>query len=310
MLDPQLVAALQKQQEITQALGPPSDGVISERQHFSQARLWWNEGGPEMAEVRELVIPGTVRETSATVYVPTLQTLLRPAYVYLHGGGYRLGSPRSNDRQLRELAAAWGGIVVSLDYPHLPEQGFPGAVEATAAAYQWLSEWGPDWGIDGQRLACGGSSAGANVAMGAAVAVGGTGCGYMKAAACIVGVFDDALDTSSMSQYGDGPPPNRNSARAMFEAYAKPEQRDDPRFNLLLADPALFPPMFLAAAQCDVYRDSSLRFAGHVAQAGVQPQLRTYAGMSHLFFGYSRMVDKARECISDVAQFLQSELPA
>jgi acetyl esterase len=83
----------------------------------------------------------------------------------------------------------------------------------------------------------------------------------------------------------------------------------DPRANPILADAALFPPLFMAAAEVDTLRDSSVRMAAKLAAAGVTHELKIYPGMTHLFFGYSRMVTTARGCIADMAAFLRKHLP-
>jgi acetyl esterase len=312
-IDPQLAAALARHDEIVANLGPAAPGVAGAREHFIASRAWWNEGGPQLAIDRDDVIPlAPQRQLKVAVYAAQSSKSLRPAYVYLHGGGFRLGSPRSSDRQLRELAAAWGGIVVSLDYAHMPEAVFPTAVEETAAALRWLHANGAQWGIDPGRLAFGGSSAGANVAMGAAVQLGLKESGFLQAGVFVVGVFDDDLDTASMQEHGAGPlQPSRDSARALFPAYAGgPGQRQDPRFNARLADPAAMPPLFLAAAEVDVYRDSSVQLARAVREAGGSAEVKVYPGMTHLFWGYARMVDAANACTHDMAAFLSRVLPA
>lgn len=311
--DPQLAAALARNEEIVTALGPPGADIGSVRGHFMASRAWWNEGGPALAIDRDEVIalaPG--RHLRVAVYAAHASAAPRPAYVYLHGGGFKLGGPRSSDRQLRELAAAWGGIVVSLDYAHMPEAVFPTAVEETAAALQWLHAHGAAWGIDPARLAFGGSSAGANVAMGAVVHLGPAGGAFLRAGAFVVGVFDDDLDTASMREHGSGPMlPSRQSAEALFPAYAAgPGQRQDPRFNTLLADLRNMPPLFLAVAGIDVYRDSSLRLAGQLREAGRSVDANVYPGMTHLFWGYGRMVETANRCTRDMAAFLSRQLPA
>jgi acetyl esterase len=247
------------------------------------------------------------------IYIPEIREHPQPAYVYLHGGGYRMGDPRSNDRQMRELAAAWGGIVVSADYVHMPEYVFPSAVEETAAVYQWLAANGAQWGIDGQRLAFGGSSAGANVALGAAIHLGGISTGFLRAGALVVGTYDgDDSDTGSMRLYADvGLFPSRASSKATLEQYVPdPAMRSDPRVKCIAADPAILPPLFLAAAEFDVFRDSSRRLAERMASAGRPYQLKEYAGMAHLFSGYTRIVDRALECVHDMAAFLKEHVPA
>ncbi|TFZ00588.1 hypothetical protein EZ313_19215 [Ramlibacter henchirensis] len=309
-LDPQMRAALARNDEIVRELGPPTPGIEGVRAQAAAARAWWNEGGPAMAQVRDGKVPGPHREIPVRVYVPRRSASPLPACVFFHGGGWRIGSPASNDRQLRELAEAWGGIVVSADYAHMPEKTFPAPVEEAAAVYGWLARHGCQWGIDGQRLAFGGNSAGANVAMGAFHAAAQVQ-GAFRCAAFVVGVFDGDVETQSMREYGDaGLFPTRESARKTFEDYLGNDANlADPRFNALQADSGRLPPVFLAAAECDVYRDSSAALARRIREAGRSAELRVYPGMTHLFFGYSRMVDRAAECIGDVARFLREHLP-
>ena len=310
-IDPQLAAALRRNDDIVAALGHPGPGASGARAQFMASRGWWNEGGPVLAIDRDDVIPlPSRRSAKVAIYAAQASDAPRPAYVFLHGGGFRVGAPRSSDRQLRDLAAAWDGIVVSLDYAHMPEAVFPVAVEETAAALQWMHANGAQWGIDPARIAFGGSSAGANVAMGAAVQLGLGRSGFLKAGAFVVGVFDDDLDTPSMREHGTGPlVPSRESARAVFAAYAGgPGQRQDPRFNARHSDLRDMPPLFLAAAEIDVYRDSSLELARRLREAGRTVEAKAYPGMTHLFWGYGRMVDTAQACTRDLAAFLSRQL--
>lgn len=311
-IDPQMRAAIARNEDILRALGPPAPGIAGVREQAARARDWWNEGGPSLAQVRDAVVPGPYRDIPVRLYVPQQEEAALPAYVYLHGGGWRIGSPASNDRQLRELAHAWGGIVVSADYAHLPEQAFPAPVDETAAVYAWLARNGSHWQIDGHRLAFGGSSAGANVAMGAFHAAGADVRACLRCGVSVGGVFDDDVATGSMQRYADaGLFPSRDGARALFEEYlGKGADRRDPRFNALAADPARWPALFLAAAELDVFRDSSVALAERARQAGRTAELHVYPGVGHLFFGYSRMVDRAAECIRDMAAFLRRQLPA
>ena len=70
------------------------------------------------------------------------------------------------------------------------------------------------------------------------------------------------------------------------------------------------PPLFLAAAEIDVYRDSSVGLADAVRRHGGRAEAPVYPGMTHLFWGYSRMVDMAKRCTGELAAFLRRELPA
>ncbi|VCU68489.1 Acetyl esterase [Pigmentiphaga humi] len=310
-LDPQLVAAYRRADELQAALGPAPKGIEEARRRAAEARRWWNEGGPAMAAVDECEIPGPFRAIPAVVYRPVAARTPQPVYVYLHGGGFRIGNPHSNDRQMRELAAAWGGVVVSADYAHVPEYVFPRAVEECAAIYRYLAEHGASLGVDGRRIAFGGSSAGASVALGAATHLGKEGAAYLRAGALVVGVYDDDGETGSMREYsGDPMLLSRDSVMATLAAYApEPWMRADPRMRSVDADMSLLPPLFLASAEIDVLRDSSRALAAKLEAAGHPYRYKEYAGMAHLFFGFSRTVERAAECVGDIAAFLSEHLP-
>jgi len=308
LLDEQLRAALKRAAEISAGLGSPEPGVEGLRRVTELARKHWNEGGPEMHK-RSADIPGPHRNIPVVVYRPREVTQLQPVFVYWHGGGFKLGTQWSNDRQMRELAAAWGAVVISADYAHAPESVFPKAVEEAAAVLRWLHDHGPEWGIDGQKIAFGGNSAGASVAFGAALDLGAAS--WLRAAVSIVGAFSGDPDMMSMQEYGDtGLFPSAAAISPMFDDYLRDADRDDPRINLLHADVSGFPPTFIAAAEFDVLRDASVLMAQRLASAGRLREIKIYPGMAHLFFGFSREVAQSAACVHDIANFLSAEVPA
>jgi acetyl esterase len=309
-LDPQLQAALKQAAEIATSLGPVEPGVAGARKHAELGRRYWNEGGPQVAEVREATIPGPTRDVPVVVYRPTKTDKALPVFVYLHGGGFKIGNQWSNDRQMRELALAWGGTVVSADYLHAPEHVFPSAIEETAAVLQWLHAHGREWGVAGGQIAVGGTSAGAAVAFGAAVHLRAPE--WLRGAVGIVGAFNGDTNTEAMRLYsGVGLFPEAAGVPTMMGDYlGDPSRRDDPRANVLLADPALVPPTFLAAAEYDVFRDHSVQLAERLRSAGRLDGLKIYPRMAHLFFGFSRSVERSAECVRDIAGFLARRLPA
>jgi acetyl esterase len=309
-IDPQLAAALKKAADIAAGLGPPVGGVAGVRKNAAEGRKYWNEGGPQMALVERRSVKGPLRDIPVVVYYPETRPKL-PAFVYFHGGGYRIGNEEANDRQMREIAAAWGGAVISSDYAHVPEHAFPAPVEEAAAVYKWLAAHGADWSIDGSRIAFGGSSAGANVAFGAAVALGGTKAGFLKAGVSVVGLLDDDVDSESMKTYdGGGLFPDRNGVIETIRDYVKDADRRDPRFNIAAADLSVLPPVFLAAAEVDTLKDSSRKLAARLKAAARPCTLKIYPGMTHTFLGFSREVERAQEALRDIGAFLREQLPA
>lgn len=310
ILDPDMEQALAKAADLMRAADTGDHSVAGMRAQMRAAGAWWNEDGAVMHEVRQLRIPAGADGLSAILYRPTDRSGL-PVYVFLHGGGFKFGGPESSSFQLRALAEKWGGAVLSLDYPHIPEAPFPAAVEAVAEAYRWLADRAGELNLDGSRIGFGGASAGANVSCGAAMAVGGVDSGWLKAAALVVPVFNGSTETRSMALFGDGPFfPTRDSTAATWREYGGTADIDaDPRANLMLADARLFPPTFIAAAECDVFRDGAADMAGRLREADIPTIHRLYTGVTHLFFGYGRLVGKSQACVDDIAAFLKTALP-
>jgi len=308
-LDPQLLAAFREAAEIERSLGAAGPGVEDLRTRSALARRHWNEGGPEMLEVSERLIPGPTRDVPVVFYRARASFGPSPVLLFLHGGGFKIGNQWANDRQMREIAAAWGGVVISADYLHVPEHVFPAPVLEVAAVLQWLHGAGASWGLDTERIAVGGVSAGACVGFGAAVSLARPA--WLRAAVGIVGAFSFDTTTTSMQQFGDDALyPPASAIQPMLEAYVPdPAARTDPRAVPVLADAGVFPPTFIGAAEHDVFRDASALMAARLAQAGTLHFFKVYPGMAHLFFGFSRDVPGAANCVSDVATFLAERLP-
>lgn len=309
-LDPQLAAALTRSAELERSFVTARDGIAASRDRAIFVRSYWNRGGPEMAAVEERRVPGLTRDVPVILYRPKFATMRSPVFVFLHGGGFQLGNEWANDRQMREIAADWGGVVISVDYLHAPEHVFPSAVDETAHVLRWIHDAAPSWGLDPERIAFGGTSAGASIAFGAALAL--EKATWLKAAVAVVGAFDFDTGSASMQRYGEGVLfPARQMIEPMLAAYVPDKAlRRDPRVALLRADASHFPPTFLAAAECDVFKDASIDMANRLQQAGRLHSLKIYSGMAHLFFGLSAEVDESMRCVRDVGRFLCERLPS
>jgi acetyl esterase len=310
MIQPQQAAALKRNAELVAEGGGPGEGIVEVRARAEAVRKIWNAGGPVMAVNEDRTIPGPFRDVPVALYKPSDADNL-PVFVYLHGGGFKLGSPRTNDLQLRQLAEAWGGAILSSDYVHVPEHTFPDPVEEAVAVVEWLAEHGGDWGLDTSRMAIGGASAGASVAMGVAITLRDKGKGdLLKAAASLYGVLDYNLESDSMKELGGGDfMLTTEYTRLVYDDYLPNESdRNDPRAFAAKADPAGLPPVFISAAQLDPIRDDSLTFAENLKASGHPHELVVYPGVLHAFFGFSAEIDEARRMIGDLATFLGKHL--
>ncbi|WP_158270068.1 MULTISPECIES: alpha/beta hydrolase fold domain-containing protein [unclassified Limnohabitans] len=308
-VDPHLLAAFDKAAEIDRKIGDLGPGIDEIRQKAALARNYWNEGGPEIFEVSERLIPGPTRDVPVVLYRAYESVEPAPVFVFFHGGGFKIGNPRANDRQMREIAAAWGGVVISADYLHTPEHVFPEPVLEASALLQWIHTFGASWNLDQERIALGGVSAGACLSFGTTIHLGPQS--WLRAAVGIVGAFSFDTATASMNTYGGGKLyPPKSAIEPMLAAYVPDlDSRNDPRAIPSLASCDMFPPTFIAAAELDVFLDASALMAARLAHVGNLNFFRIYPGMAHLFFGFSREVPCAAMCVSDVAMFLSERLP-
>ena len=310
-IDPQQAAALARNAEIVASLGGPGEGIAQIRERQEAARAIWNEGGPTMAEQRDLTIPGPFRDVPCRLYKPRAADDM-PLWVYLHGGGFRLGGPLSNDRQMREIAGKWGGAILSCDYVHVPEHRFPDPVDEIVAVVGWLAENGKTLGIDPARIAIGGASAGASVAFGTTFEARDHMPGLIKGIVSLYGVLDYNLDSESMRTLGGGDfSLTRDGVQQIYDNYVTDSvHKADARAFATKGLFAGLPPVFIAAAELDPIRDDSILLAELIAGADEPVRLKVYPGVLHAFFGYSALVDRAQELIGDVATFLGETLGA
>lgn len=309
-IDPQQAEALARNAQIVAGLGGPGEGIAQIRERANAAREVWNQGGPAMAVDERHTIPGPFRDVPVHLYKPSDGSNM-PVFVYLHGGGFKIGYEDSNDRQMRELAAAWGGAVLSADYVHVPEHRFPDPVLEIAAVVDWLSKNGQGWGLDGSRIVIGGASAGASVAFGTAYELRDTGRGDMlKGVISLYGVIDTDLETRSMRELGGGDfMLTRDYTRQVYADYTTDDEGwNDPRAYALKGDPQGLPPVFVAAAELDPIGDDSRALAKKFQGAGHSCRFEDYKGVMHAFFVYSDMIDEAKRLIADMRDFLVEQI--
>jgi acetyl esterase len=119
----------------------------------------------EITSVEDRSIPGPAGDLPVRVYRPAgVAASGAPALIYFHGGGWVIGDLASHDNVCRALANATPVVVVAVDYRLAPENPFPAAPDDALAAATWVQEHAEDLGVDPDRLAVGGDSAGGNLA--------------------------------------------------------------------------------------------------------------------------------------------------
>lgn len=304
-LDPSMQAALAKDAEITARHGPvAAHDVAGRRAVYDASRRYWNEGGPAPAEILDLPMGGVDGVPDLRIIYPVPERPL-PALIYIHGGGWVVGSPDSHGRIMRQLAADSGWAVVGVDYRLSPEVTFPTALEDCLAAIGHIARRGAEYGLDGGRLALAGDSAGANMCLAAALHGSNGMPAPIRALLLYYGAYG-LRDSASQRLYG-GPEDglSRDDLAFYFNSLMPdPAQRHDLRFDLLENDVSTLPPCFVLECALDPLADDSRALAMILADGERIHEYRRIEGVLHGFLHMSRMVPKARQALADGARFL------
>ncbi|HZU16759.1 MAG TPA: alpha/beta hydrolase [Candidatus Dormibacteraeota bacterium] len=304
-LDPQ-VQALIEQMQASEQPALSDLGTAGARALLEQMAALAPEREP-VAEVRDLTIPGPGAEIPIRVYRPASGTL--PGLVWFHGGGWVIGNLETTDPLCRSLATRAGCLVISVDYRLAPEHRFPAAVEDAYAATRWVAEHGPELGLEAERLAVGGDSAGGNLA--AVVALLARVKGPRLAYQLLIYPATDLRGWyPSYEENGEGYLLTERDMRWFESNYLGADaDRDDPRVSPLRAPShAGLPPALVVTAEYDPLRDQGEAYGEKLRAAGVPAEVRRYPGMIHAFLGLP--VDRARIALQEIADRLRSALAA
>lgn len=267
-------------------------------------RAPWRVGGPVMVETRDIAAAGV----RMRLYRPIPRADL-PVLLYLHGGGWTLFSIDTHDRLMREYAGRAGVAVIGIDYSLSPEARFPVALDEVAEAVGWVRGHADELGIDAGRLALGGDSAGANLAVAASIALRDAGTPLPSALLLNYGAY--AAEPFASYRRFDGPDYFLEVAEmdAFWANYVRdPADLVDPLVAPLHADLTGLPPTFVAIAQCDILADCNHAFAAKLAAAGGRVEARTYHGATHSFLEAVSISALAAQAFDDEAAFLRNQL--
>lgn len=259
-----------------------------------QARL---VGGTQpIGLVRDLDVPGADGEIRARLYVPRGQVASpRPSSLlfFLHGGGMMYGDLDSHDALCRFLAERADTRVLSVGYRLAPEHPFPAAVEDCWASFQWVSEYAEQLGVDPDRIAVGGDSAGGYLS--AVTAIKAAEAGLPVAHQLLIYPVTNMADTSESRRiFGEGFFLTTAFTDLAEQSYLlEHHDRRDPMVSVYFHEkiPADLAPAHVVTAGFDPLRDEGEAYARLLADNGVTVELKRYPGFIH---GFANMVGVGR----------------
>ena len=238
-------------------------------------------------DVRDETVPGPsgAPDVRVRVYRRAGSETPVPGLVYIHGGGFIVGSVDMFEAHALKIVDELDIVIVSVDYRLAPENPFPAPVEDCYAALVWTAAKAGELGIDPARLGVGGESAGGGLAAGTVLLSRDRGGPALAFQYLGIPELDDRLDTDSMRDYVDTPLWNRPNAIYSWTAYlgdARGGEDVSPYAAPARAtDLSGLPPAFVTVCQYDPLRDEGMEYARRLAHAGVATELRLYPATFH-----------------------------
>jgi len=286
----------------------------------AQAKLSYEAGATvldiaphKLARVEDLKLPARDGfELSARLFAPQAEAAL-PVLLYLHGGGFTVGSVASHERLCRHLAHLARCAVVSVDYRLAPEWKFPTAVEDTWDSLAWLRDNAAALRLDGSRIAVGGDSAGGTLAAVTAIAARDAGWPLALQLLFYPGCAGHQ-NTPSHHTFAKGFLLEETHITYFFNHYLRSDaDRDDWRFAPLdgvdgtgqVRELDGVAPAWVGLAECDPLTDEGLSYGDRLRLAGVPVDLEIYSGVVHGFINFGRAIPQALTAHNDAARALR-----
>jgi acetyl esterase/lipase len=205
----------------------------------------------------------------------------QPAVLWIHGGGYLLGS--AEDDRARRIAHELDCTVVSVDYRLAPEHPFPAGLNDCLAAYRWMQASGEGLGINTSRVAIGGASAGGGLAAGLALKLRDLGEPLPALQLLLYPMIDNLHDTPS-GQYSNHPVWPQATSFAAWEMYLDGTPGLEASIYAAATrahDLKGSPPAYLCVGTEDLFYDEDVQYAARLSQAGIPCELAVFPGLYH-----------------------------
>jgi acetyl esterase len=262
--------------------------------------------------VEDLSIPnGDAAPLAARLYRPAgLADRNNPVVLFFHGGGFVTGDLATHEGTAQALARRSGAIVLSATYRLVPEHPFPAAHDDAWTIWRWLVSEAHQLGGDPGRMAVAGEDAGANLAANIALRSHQAHSTQPRHQLLIHPMAGIDLATPSYAETLRTRPFGAAAMRWRWRhLVANPEQRDDPRLNLVSRDDLSgIAPASIVLAAIDPLRSEGEALAAALERASVPLTCQTYEGVTQGFFGLGAMVTKAMFAQSDAAEALRRAL--
>ena len=256
--------------------------------------------------IDQMQVPGPVGDVPVRRYRPQDVTSDAPLLVFLHGGGWVLGSPHQYDWLCTTVARDAGAVVASVDYRLAPEHRAPAAVEDAIAATTWLAEHAEEVGATGPVFV-GGDSAGGNLSTLVAIAARDAGTPELAGQVLIYPGTDLTMSHPSITRLADAPIIGHGAIPTFLDHYLADEVAgDDPRVSpMAVEDLSGLAPALVQVAEHDPLVDEGTAYAARLREAGVDVRFTHYVGQPHGFVSLPGLCPAAHQAVAEIAEFVR-----
>ena len=225
------------------------------------------------------------------------------AILYLHGGGYVIGSINTHRSLAARLSRAAQARVLLIDYRLAPEHPFPAAVDDAVAAYRWMLSSG----LKPARIGVAGDSAGGGLTVATLVAIKDAKLPIPGAGACLSPWVDlEGVGDSMKTKAAVDPMVQKEGLVNMAQAYLAGQNPRSPLAAPLYADLAGLPPLLIQVGTAETLLDDSNRLAERARKAGVNVTLEPWENMIHVFQMFAPMLDEGQQAIDKIGAFIRT----
>ena len=276
---------------------PMDNDVVAARERFEKTAVFL--GGAPDARCETVDAGGVPAEWVSAPCCDTSRAVL-----YLHGGGYAIGSLNTHRRLAYDISAASSARVLLVDYRLAPEHPFPAAIDDAAAAWCWLLGQGFAPG----RLAIAGDSAGGGLAIATLVNLRDNALGLPACAVAISPWVDlEGLGNSITTRAAQDPMVQKDGLLWMAGMYLQGRDARTPLAAPLHADLKGLPPVLVQVGTAETLLDDAIRIAERMHAAGVEARLAVWPNMLHVFPLFAPILSEGRDGCIEIGAFIRSK---
>ena len=274
---------------------PPSDSLTTAERRAQYERAEKVFPTPPEVKVERVSAPAAPAE-----WLRPPGAVAGRVVLYLHGGGYVIGSPRSHRHLAAAIASAAAASALLLDYRLAPEHPYPAAVDDATAAYRWLL----DQGIAPEHVVIAGDSAGGGLTVATLLALREARVPLPAGGVCISPWVDLTCSGESYrTKAGVDPIVQQAGVAEMAQAYLGTASPRTPLASPLFADLRGLPPLLIHVGSDEVLLDDAVQLAARAKAAGVETTIEVWERMIHVWHWFLPMLDEAHAAVDTIGRF-------